>query len=89
MVEEGLEKGRLLISLKQDESAITLEPGGQVELSSGRHNNLSSMKEELEKHVSCMNKVGKKLSITWLDLGIHPGTYLEEVSWVPKPRSST
>lgn len=80
-----LEDGRLL-ALKRFESSITLEPGGQVELSGKPHRNLHDACSEIHKHLNEMRAAGEEFQIDWLALGVHPFATLDEISWLPKER---
>jgi len=81
-----LYSGPHIIALEKDRTHISLEPGGQLELSGAVHRRL----EELVDEVGCWTKMirdhSEPLGITWLGVGLHPFTPLGEISWVPKPR---
>lgn len=75
-----------LIALSKDQVAITLEPGGQLELSGAQHKALKDIEQELYNHLKEVKDVACPLGISFLGLGIHPKVSLEQVEWVPKSR---
>lgn len=79
------EAGRT-IALNHGASSITLEPGGQMELSGRVHGDLCSMSDELAGHLGNSKAVSDPLGITWLPLGLQPVTPIEQIEWVPKGR---
>ena len=79
------EAGRL-IALEKDQSSITLEPGGQLELSGYPHQTLHQTCAELKEHLRQINVVGQKLQIGVIGLGFHPKCTLKEIPHMPKSR---
>jgi glutamate--cysteine ligase len=79
-------EGGPIISLERGGESITLEPGGQVELSGAPHASLHDSAREWENHLAELNQVGERLGITWLGLGFHPFAQQSELPWVPKLR---
>jgi len=79
------EEGRV-VALKGAESWITLEPGGQVELSGAICANVHQARRELDQHVDEIVAVGDALDIAFLPLGLQPLSRLDEIEWVPKKR---
>jgi glutamate--cysteine ligase len=79
------ENGRL-IALKCGTSGITLEPGGQMELSGSIHGDLCSMRQELARHLGNSLKISEPLEIAWLPVGLQPITEIKNIEWVPKGR---
>jgi glutamate--cysteine ligase len=79
-------EGGPVISLKRGEASITLEPGGQVELSGAPFASVHDTAREWEGHLDELRSVGDELGITWLGLGFHPFARQAELSWVPKLR---
>lgn len=74
------------IALKKDGTSITLEPGGQIELSGQKAAALSENAFELFTHLAQIKKVSKPLGIVWLGTGIQPISRAAEIEWVPKKR---
>lgn len=79
------EEGRT-IALARGGASITLEPGGQLELSGEQCDTLHCTQEELATHVRELVSVGDELGLAFLGLGIQPVSRLEEIEWVPKER---
>ncbi len=82
---EVLDQG-VLIALEQDGSAITLEPGGQVELSTRQHGSLATLADEMRRHGEVLSKLGEEMDVVWFNAGIHPVTGISDALWVPKSR---
>ncbi len=83
--EPTLDRGRL-IGLTKGELAITLEPGGQLELSSAPHGTLDEVAAELKEHFCELRAVSGPLGVHWILLGLQPVTPLSHMPWVPKSR---
>src|SRR5262245_19520223 len=79
------ENGRT-VALRRGRASITLEPGGQVELSGEPYRTLHETRDELAAHVCELSAVGHELGIVFLGLGIQPVSTLDEIEWVPKQR---
>ncbi|WP_376694517.1 glutamate--cysteine ligase [Wenzhouxiangella sp. EGI_FJ10409] len=83
--EPVLEDG-LPIALKKDDCSITLEPGGQLELSGGLLDNLHQTCNEVNTHLAQVRAVAEPLGIGFLGMGFHPTAKLEDIEWMPKAR---
>jgi glutamate--cysteine ligase len=83
---EPTEEGGRTIALLRDKASITLEPGGQVELSGEPCPTLHCTRDELATHVRELSVVGAELGIAFLGLGMQPVSTLDEIEWVPKQR---
>ena len=79
------ENGRT-IALARDRASITLEPGGQVELSGEPCQTLHCTRDELATHVRELSEIGGELGIAFLGLGMQPVSPLDDIEWVPKQR---
>ncbi len=79
------EKGHI-VALRRGQASITLEPGGQVELSGEPWPTIHQAAEEFRQHVEEILAVSKELGIYFLGLGMQPFSRLEEIEWVPKRR---
>jgi glutamate--cysteine ligase len=73
------------VGLRRDGSGISLEPGGQLELSGGVHDNLIETRRELSGHLRELSDVaGDRLEMAaW---GMHPWASPDELTDVPKHR---
>ena len=81
-----LEKGKI-IGLKDGEGgSVTLEPGGQLELSGAPLANLHQTCAETGRHLRHMRNVADPLGIGMLGVGYHPTARREDISFMPKGR---
>jgi glutamate--cysteine ligase len=65
---------------------ISLEPGGQLELSGAPLATLHETAEELRKHLSEVGQVASELGVGFLGLGFSPKWTLDETPMMPKER---
>lgn len=79
-------EGEYLIALKKNGSSITLEPGGQLELSAAPLKNLWEIKSIFETYLSQLRDVSSKEGIEWYSLGYDPVSRVEDIPWMPKKR---
>lgn len=79
-------EGDLPIALKKGDCSITLEPGGQLELSGGLLDNLHQTCNEVNSHLAQVRKVAEPLGIGFIGLGFHPTASREDIEWMPKGR---
>ena len=69
-----------------DGSSITLEPGGQLELSGAPLPTVHHTCEEVQEHLRQMRTVCKEMDVGLLGLGHLPKWSPQDVPWVPKAR---
>lgn len=74
------------IELRKDGASITLEPGGQLELSGAPLRTIHETCDEFHTHLALMKRVCEPLGIVWLGLGMHPLHTVEELPVMPKQR---
>ena len=67
-------------------AAISLEPGGQFELSGAPLESIHATVAEIESHFAALNSVADPLGIGFLALGMTPKWRLEDVPQMPKQR---
>ncbi len=79
------ERGRI-IALTGRDANITVEPGGQLELSGEQCSSIHCAHEELIEHINEIVTIGAELGIVFLGLGIQPISRVEAIEWVPKRR---
>jgi glutamate--cysteine ligase len=79
------EQGRV-IALQLGRASITLEPGGQLELSGEQWRDVHEAAREFREHVRQVVLIGEELGLAFLGLGMQPVSPLEEIEWVPKQR---
>jgi len=75
-----------IIALQRDGASITLEPGGQLELSGAPLRTIFQTCEEFHAHLELVRSVSEPLDIVWLGLGIHPIHSADELPQMPKAR---
>ena len=81
-----IEKGNI-IGLKDDAGgSITLEPGGQFELSGAPLENLHQTCAETGRHLTIMKDIIAELDICMLGLGFQPKWGRDDISFMPKGR---
>lgn len=73
-------------ALERDGAAITLEPGGQFELSGAIFDHLSQTEAELYQHLDETLEVSGPLNTRWLFMGAQPFHSPEALPWMPKSR---
>ncbi len=84
---EMIHEDELPIALKKpDGCSITLEPGGQLELSGALLDNLHETCNEVNTHLAEVRAVAEPLGIGFLGMGFHPTARREDIDWMPKAR---
>ncbi|MCP3176067.1 glutamate-cysteine ligase family protein [Desulfuromonas sp. KJ2020] len=82
----GIYEGPHLIALKDASSSVTLEPGGQLELSGALCADIHCCQQGFSRHIDDIIGAGRTLGLRFLGLGVQPFSRLEEIGWVPKAR---
>ena len=77
---------QIIIALKRGKEAITLEPGGQIELSGAPLDNIHETCEETTNHLKELKKIGTELNFVLLGMGVEPNLRLDDFPWMPKQR---
>jgi len=75
-----------LIALTKDGASITLEPGGQIELSGAPLATIRETCAEFNGHVDLVKRMSADLGIEWLALGIDPFHEVDRIPVMPKAR---
>jgi glutamate--cysteine ligase len=83
---QDLREGSRLIGLQGPHSSITLEPGGQLELSGQLCADLFCNCNDFSRHIVNAVAACNKLGLILVGLGTQPFTPLEEIEWAPKAR---
>jgi glutamate--cysteine ligase len=79
------EDGRV-VALRGEKAAITLEPGGQLELSGEKCESIHCARAEFDRHIDEIVTIGGEMGIAFLGLGMQPVSRLAEIEFVPKRR---
>jgi glutamate--cysteine ligase len=74
------------IALTRGTCAITLEPGGQLELSGAPLESLHETCQEVGQHLKEVREIGQELGVGMLGLGFNPKWARAEIPWMPKGR---
>jgi len=81
-----LEQGLPIALLDDHGTSITLEPGGQLELSGALLDSLHDTCREVNMHLKQVKSVSEPLGIAFLGLGFYPKWDLADMHWMPKAR---
>jgi len=79
-------EGETVIGLTRDGQSVTLEPGGQLELSGAMCRTLHQTCGEVASHLKLAKAVSEKLGIGFLGIGFNPNTARADVPVMPKGR---
>ncbi len=82
--DKGLEGETVM--LERDNASITLEPGGQFELSGAPLATVHETCAEFSNHFEELDAVAKELGLSFTTCGFHPFATLEQINWMPKGR---
>ena len=77
---------KTIIALERFGESITLEPGGQIELSGAQLSNIHETCTETTRHLRELKSIGDELEFILLGLGVEPSLKLNEFPWMPKKR---
>ena len=77
-----------IIALERFGESITLEPGGQIELSGAQLKNIHQTCTETSRHLNELKEIGEEFGFILLGLGVEPSLALDDFPWMPKQRYS-
>ncbi|HEU4408045.1 MAG TPA: glutamate-cysteine ligase family protein [Polyangiaceae bacterium] len=75
-----------LIALRRGHASVTLEPGGQLELSGAPLPDVHAVCAESRGHFDELRSISEEMGVVWLGLGFHPFARQADLDWVPKMR---
>ncbi|MDA5558029.1 glutamate--cysteine ligase [Shimia sp. MMG029] len=81
-----LEEGGKLIGLEKDGANVSLEPGGQLELSGAPLENIHQTCDEVNQHLKDVKDIADKIGVGFIGLGSAPIWSHEEMPVMPKGR---
>jgi glutamate--cysteine ligase len=81
-----MEEGLPIALLDDTGASITLEPGGQLELSGAVLDSIHQTCTEVNTHLKQVQAVSEPLGIAFLGMGFHPKWPREDMEWMPKAR---
>jgi glutamate--cysteine ligase len=79
------EHGRI-IALRGERAPITVEPGGQIELSGEQCETVHCAYQEFTRHIEQVIEIGHELGAKVLGLGMQPVSRINEIELLPKDR---
>ncbi len=80
-----LDRGNI-IGLKGNGASLSLEPGGQFELSGATLPDLHATKAELDAHIARVQRLAPRLGLGFAPLGFHPTASRAQMPFMPKGR---
>lgn len=83
--EAYLDEGNIM-ALLRDGAAVTLEPGGQLELSGAVLPTVFDTRDELAEHLREVGEIAAELGQRWTHLGLNAWDTPAEIPWMPKSR---
>ncbi|MBF0357451.1 MAG: glutamate--cysteine ligase [Magnetococcales bacterium] len=83
---QPVEENGEVIALKKGLAGVTLEPGGQLELSGAPLETIHQTQNEINQHLDQLGHVCKQLNITFLGIGAQPKWEFDKIPWMPKGR---
>jgi len=83
---EAIREDGNVIALAKDGASITLEPGGQLELSGAPVETIHQTCDEVHTHLAQAKEIGDAIGVKLIGLGFQPTATREEMPWMPKGR---
>lgn len=80
------ENDKIIALLMKDHGSITLEPGGQLELSGGLLDNIHETCRESYQHLEHVKQVADPMGIGFIGMGFQPLLKRSDIHWMPKGR---
>ena len=80
------EDDRLIALTDETGASITLEPGGQLELSGAVLDNIHQTCTEVNTHLKQVRAVSEPLGVAFLGMGFQPKWRRDQMEWMPKGR---
>lgn len=83
---EKIEENGKVIALTKDGCNVSLEPGGQFELSGAPVESIHQTCAEVGNHLSQVKALGQELGVGFLGMGFQPKWSRAETQWMPRTR---
>jgi glutamate--cysteine ligase len=80
------ERGKTIALLDDTGASVTLEPGGQLELSGALLDNLHDTCTEVNTHLKQVKAIAEPMGAAFLGMGFQPRLRREDIQWMPKGR---
>ena len=81
-----LDGGNIIGLADEGGGAISIEPGGQFELSGAPLDNVHETRDELDRHFATLRPIAERLGVGFLSLGMSPKWTRERTPVMPKSR---
>jgi len=81
-------EGGKVVALRQDGQSVTLEPGGQLELSGAAVETLHQTCDEVHDHLNQVRTVADEIDVAFMGVGFQPKWRREDMPVMPKGRYS-
>jgi glutamate--cysteine ligase len=81
-------EGEKVVALRQDGQSVTLEPGGQLELSGAAVETLHQTCDEVHDHLNQVRTVADEIDVAFMGVGFQPKWRREDMPMMPKGRYS-
>ncbi|MCI4661073.1 MAG: glutamate--cysteine ligase [Neomegalonema sp.] len=81
-----IHEGETLIGLHKGGASVSLEPGGQLELSGAPLETIHQTCEETNQHLAEVKAIADKIGVRFLGLGVTPDWRIDEIPVMPKGR---
>ncbi|WP_193367312.1 glutamate--cysteine ligase [Pelagibius marinus] len=82
----AVKEGDNVIALAKNGASVSLEPGGQVELSGAPLKTIHDTCSEVHTHLDQIRQVMGPMNVAAMGLGFNPKWAREDISWMPKGR---
>ena len=79
-------KNNYLVELRRDGASVTLEPGGQFELSGAPLGTLAAVRAQADAFYTELETISHRLGFGILPRGFHPKWRRQDMHWMPKER---
>src|SRR5207247_2210926 len=83
---QPIEEAGRVIALSHGACSISLEPGGQFELSGAPVETIHMTCDEVQTHLKQVKEIGTELGVGMLGMGFQPKWTRAETPWMPKGR---
>ncbi len=83
---QPIEEDGNIIALRRRGDSVTLEPGGQFELSGAPFGDAMGGVRDLDEHLAELLPLAERLGIAFLSAGFRPLSTFADVPWMPKGR---
>lgn len=81
-----IEEGGHIIGLTRNGANVSLEPGGQLELSGAPLETIHQTCDEVNQHLAEVREIASKMGVGYIGLGASPDWRLDEIPVMPKGR---